>query len=250
MGRTARLTCQHGVRPAPADGGAGAATAGRDRGERGTLDAAAAARPVEDTAGSGGRAGQQIEAQTASGQDGCLIADAEGITYVAAIGDSTLVVTLARQVVPASGARGFARARRGSDGCPEHDAHPRRPPSHDTGRCVRRGRTARMLRADRDGVLTRCTDRSHGRLRRLIGGQSMSTLGPAWPTRPVRRGRRAVPHGLGSDAWRRAGFVPTAEVVRDGDDALVSLELPGLDAERDIVRRGRRWPAGRQRRAP
>ncbi len=39
---------------------------------------------------------------------------------------------------------------------------------------------------------------------------------------------------LGSDAWRRAGFVPTAEVGRDGDDALVSLELPGLDAERDI----------------
>ncbi|GAA5116086.1 Hsp20/alpha crystallin family protein [Pseudonocardia adelaidensis] len=31
------------------------------------------------------------------------------------------------------------------------------------------------------------------------------------------------------------GFVPAAEVERDGDDALVRLELPGLDAERDVT---------------
>ncbi|WP_432497894.1 Hsp20/alpha crystallin family protein [Kineococcus gypseus] len=30
---------------------------------------------------------------------------------------------------------------------------------------------------------------------------------------------------------RTAGFVPTAEVVRDGDDALVRLELPGVALE-------------------
>jgi HSP20 family protein len=39
---------------------------------------------------------------------------------------------------------------------------------------------------------------------------------------------------FGTDAARRGRFVPAAEIVRDGDDAVVSLELPGLDAERDI----------------
>jgi HSP20 family protein len=39
---------------------------------------------------------------------------------------------------------------------------------------------------------------------------------------------------FGPDTGRRTRFVPAAEVVREGDDALVSLELPGLDAERDI----------------
>lgn len=31
------------------------------------------------------------------------------------------------------------------------------------------------------------------------------------------------------------GFVPAAEVERDGDDAVVRLELPGLDAARDVT---------------
>ncbi|HEX6578611.1 MAG TPA: Hsp20/alpha crystallin family protein [Jiangellaceae bacterium] len=39
---------------------------------------------------------------------------------------------------------------------------------------------------------------------------------------------------FGTDAARRGRFVPAADIVRDGDDAVVSLELPGLDAERDI----------------
>ncbi|WP_433142743.1 Hsp20/alpha crystallin family protein [Actinomadura nitritigenes] len=34
---------------------------------------------------------------------------------------------------------------------------------------------------------------------------------------------------------RFAGFVPTAEVVRDGQDAVVSLDLPGLDASKDVA---------------
>ncbi|MGH8773659.1 MAG: Hsp20/alpha crystallin family protein [Jiangellaceae bacterium] len=33
----------------------------------------------------------------------------------------------------------------------------------------------------------------------------------------------------------RDRFVPAVEVVRDGDDALVRVELPGLDAERDVT---------------
>jgi HSP20 family molecular chaperone IbpA len=33
----------------------------------------------------------------------------------------------------------------------------------------------------------------------------------------------------------RQGFVPAAEVERDGEDAVVRLELPGLDAEKDVT---------------
>jgi HSP20 family protein len=33
----------------------------------------------------------------------------------------------------------------------------------------------------------------------------------------------------------RRGFVPAAEVTRDGDDAVVRLELPGLDVEKDVT---------------
>ena len=46
------------------------------------------------------------------------------------------------------------------------------------------------------------------------------------------------------------GFVPAAEVERDGDDAVVRLELPGLDAERDVtveIDRGRLVVRGERR---
>ncbi|HVE74462.1 MAG TPA: Hsp20/alpha crystallin family protein, partial [Mycobacteriales bacterium] len=39
-----------------------------------------------------------------------------------------------------------------------------------------------------------------------------------------------------------AGFVPAIEVVREGNDVLIRLELPGMDVERDVsieVQRGR-----------
>jgi HSP20 family protein len=32
-----------------------------------------------------------------------------------------------------------------------------------------------------------------------------------------------------------AGFVPASEISRDGDDALIRVELPGLDATRDVT---------------
>lgn len=38
------------------------------------------------------------------------------------------------------------------------------------------------------------------------------------------------------------GFTPAAEIVKDGDDAVVRLELPGVDVEKDVnveVDRGR-----------
>lgn len=31
-----------------------------------------------------------------------------------------------------------------------------------------------------------------------------------------------------------SGFTPAAEIVRDGDDAVVRLELPGVDVEKDV----------------
>ncbi|HET6684997.1 MAG TPA: Hsp20/alpha crystallin family protein [Jiangellaceae bacterium] len=34
---------------------------------------------------------------------------------------------------------------------------------------------------------------------------------------------------------RTTGFNPAAEVSRDGDDAVIRVELPGVDAERDVT---------------
>jgi HSP20 family molecular chaperone IbpA len=34
---------------------------------------------------------------------------------------------------------------------------------------------------------------------------------------------------------RLTGFTPAAEIVRDGDDAVVRVELPGLDVEKDVT---------------
>jgi HSP20 family protein len=49
---------------------------------------------------------------------------------------------------------------------------------------------------------------------------------------------------------RPAGFVPAAEVTRDGDDAVVRVELPGLDVTNDVtveVDRGRLVVRGERR---
>lgn len=115
-GRTARLTCQYGVRPATNGGEAPPPRV--EIAVSGYVDDAAAAARVEDTVASARSAGQRIEAQAASGQDGFVIADREAITYVAAVGDQTLVVTLARRVVPAAAERvvliGLAEAAMGT----------------------------------------------------------------------------------------------------------------------------------------
>jgi HSP20 family protein len=36
------------------------------------------------------------------------------------------------------------------------------------------------------------------------------------------------------DDWVNADFSPAAEVDRDGDDAVVKVELPGVDVEKDV----------------
>ncbi|MDI1465695.1 Hsp20/alpha crystallin family protein [Catellatospora sp. KI3] len=49
---------------------------------------------------------------------------------------------------------------------------------------------------------------------------------------------------------RTAGFTPAAEVTRDGDDALVRVELPGVDVANDVaveVDRGRLVISGERR---
>src|SRR5215470_9208877 len=44
-----------------------------------------------------------------------------------------------------------------------------------------------------------------------------------------------VRHAFGPVAVRPAGFVPAAEIVRDGADAVVRVELPGVDVEKDVT---------------
>jgi hypothetical protein len=102
-GRTARLTCQYGVQPSPAGGAAPPPQVEISLSRY--VDAAAASARLEDTVGSARSSGQQVEAQAATNHQAYLLTDAEGISYVAAIGDRTLVITLARKVVPAAAER-------------------------------------------------------------------------------------------------------------------------------------------------
>ena len=67
----------------------------------------------------------------------------------------------------------------------------------------------------------------------------------------VRRGWASTGEG-GKTAARRmtAGFVPAVEVVREGEDVIVRLELPGVDPERDVaieVERGKLVISGERR---
>ena len=97
-GRTARLTCHYGVQPGPAGGKAPPPLVEITLSSY--VDAAAASARLEETVGSAQSAGQQVEAQAATNHQAFLLADAKDITYVAAVGDRTVVVTLARGVVP------------------------------------------------------------------------------------------------------------------------------------------------------
>ena len=97
-GRTARLTCQYGVRPAPAGGQAPPPQV--EISLSGYVDDAAALTRLEDTVGSARSSGQQVQAQPVGGHDGFLLADPAAVTYVVAVDRRTLVVTLARGVVP------------------------------------------------------------------------------------------------------------------------------------------------------
>ena len=62
-----------------------------------------------------------------------------------------------------------------------------------------------------------------------------------------------VRRGLGGtreSVRARSGFVPAVEVVRDGQDVIVRVELPGVDVERDVsieVDRGKLVLSGERR---
>jgi HSP20 family molecular chaperone IbpA len=79
----------------------------------------------------------------------------------------------------------------------------------------------------------------------------MSTL--ALRTRPAWDIDRWVRDFFGpatADDWFAGAFTPAAEIVKDGDDAVVRLELPGVDVEQDVkveVDQGRLVIAGERR---
>jgi hypothetical protein len=127
-GRTARLTCHYGVEPSPARGAAPPPRVEITLSSY--VDAAAAAARLEDTVGSARSSGQQVEAQAGVDHQGFLLADASDITYVAAVCDRTVVVTLARKMVPAAAERvvllGLAEA---ALGVPLATANPTASPS-------------------------------------------------------------------------------------------------------------------------
>ena len=47
-----------------------------------------------------------------------------------------------------------------------------------------------------------------------------------------------------------SGFKPAAEIVKDGDDAIVRVELPGVDVDKDVNVEVGPWPSGHPRRTP
>ena len=79
----------------------------------------------------------------------------------------------------------------------------------------------------------------------------MSTLS-LWARRdPFAEFDSLVRHAFAATpASRPSGFTPSAEIVRDGDDAVVRVEIPGLDPENDVtveVDRGRLVIRGERR---
>ena len=63
----------------------------------------------------------------------------------------------------------------------------------------------------------------------------MSTL-PLWTSSdPFAEFDTLVRRAFGPGTAHPSGFTPAAEVVRDGDDAVISVELPGVDAEQDVT---------------
>ena len=77
----------------------------------------------------------------------------------------------------------------------------------------------------------------------------MSTVS-LWTRRPPFADFDALVRAAFGPAGQGPGFTPAAEVVRDGDDAVVRLELPGLDPAADVtveVDRGRLVVRGERR---
>ena len=74
-------------------------------------------------------------------------------------------------------------------------------------------------------------------LRKHAGGFAGALPGGRRSARHPCRPRRPEPHLPGDERHATAigqgqDFIPSAEIVRDGEDAVVRLELPGLDVLR------------------
>ncbi|MGV0643766.1 Hsp20/alpha crystallin family protein [Mycolicibacterium sp. XJ2546] len=54
------------------------------------------------------------------------------------------------------------------------------------------------------------------------------------PTWDIERWVRDFFSPATADEWFAGAFDPAAEIVRDGDDAVVRVELPGVDVEQDV----------------
>ncbi|HEY1972373.1 MAG TPA: Hsp20/alpha crystallin family protein [Pseudonocardia sp.] len=63
----------------------------------------------------------------------------------------------------------------------------------------------------------------------------MSTLSLWTRTDPFTEFDALVRRAFSPVPGQFAGFTPAAEVTRDGDDAVVSVELPGIDAGKDVT---------------
>lgn len=68
----------------------------------------------------------------------------------------------------------------------------------------------------------------------------MNTLSLARRRDPFAEFDALVRNAFGSTGWQTqttlpTGFTPSAEVSRDGEDAVVRLALPGIDAENDVT---------------
>jgi|GEM_PF-247242 len=86
------------------------------------------------------------------------------------------------------------------------------------------------------------------RIDRELDGIVRSSFGP-WgrpralrataPIAPLARPARPASSGQGAAVAVRSGrfgaVVPSADIVTDGDDVVISLELPGVDVEKDVV---------------
>jgi HSP20 family protein len=55
-----------------------------------------------------------------------------------------------------------------------------------------------------------------------------------WPAWDIDRWVRDVFWPATADDWFFGAFTPAAEVVKDGDDAVVRLELAGVDVDKDV----------------
>jgi HSP20 family molecular chaperone IbpA len=62
----------------------------------------------------------------------------------------------------------------------------------------------------------------------------MSTL-TLWTRRDPFAEFDALLRNAFAPATRTSGFTPVAEVAKDGEDAVVRVELPGLDVEKDVT---------------